>query len=223
MIDLPMSSGSFTWTNSQQPPILVRLDRFLVSDDWKAHLTAILQMSLTRPISDHTSIMLCCNSGVKFKALFRLENYLLLHPTFLPNLDLWWRNLTFFGKPSFVFAKKLQSLNFFIKIFKKSLGDIQYKLDQLEETIDSLDIMEEDAQLTQDDVIERELARIKHKSLSLDLVRKWGQRAKERWVKDGETNSRYIYQLASFKYNCNNINCLSIDGSIRYDKGMIAA
>ncbi|XP_026384378.1 uncharacterized protein LOC113279961 [Papaver somniferum] len=33
VIDLPLSGGKFTWTNSQKPPILVRLDRFLVSDD----------------------------------------------------------------------------------------------------------------------------------------------------------------------------------------------
>lgn len=34
LMDLPVAGGKFTWTNSQQPPLLIRLDRFLVTSDW---------------------------------------------------------------------------------------------------------------------------------------------------------------------------------------------
>lgn len=116
--------GRFTWTNCQQPPLLIRLDRFLVTEDWKAHCPALLQVRLKRPISNHTPILLCCNSGIRYKAPFRLDNYLLLHPSFLANLSIWWQNLTFSGRPSYVLAKKLQSSNFFYKSMEEVNGGL---------------------------------------------------------------------------------------------------
>lgn len=53
------------------------------------------------------------------------------------------------------------------------------------------------------------------------MARKISQRAKDRWIKDGERNSSYLYQIASFKYKNNSINCLKIDGDLCYDKNKI--
>lgn len=46
LMDLPLSGGRFTWTNSQQPPLLIRLDKFLISTDFYAHCPAPIQMRL---------------------------------------------------------------------------------------------------------------------------------------------------------------------------------
>jgi hypothetical protein len=35
LIDLPLLEGQFTWSNNQDPPSKSRIDRFLVSTDWK--------------------------------------------------------------------------------------------------------------------------------------------------------------------------------------------
>lgn len=102
------------------------------------------------------------------------------------------------------------------------MGDLQLQVDQLEEFIESREIMEEDAQLTINDVLVREEANAKHASLSLNIKRKWGQRAKERWAKDAEQNFRYLHQMASYKYCYRNINCLNIEGELYYDKVKIA-
>ncbi|XP_026439283.1 uncharacterized protein LOC113337968 [Papaver somniferum] len=107
LIDLTMAGGRFTWTNSQQPLILIRLDRFLLCPNFQVHCPALLQMRLRRPISDHTPILLCCNSNENLRAPFRLYNFILNHPDFLNNLKIWWMNLNFSGKPSYIFAKKL--------------------------------------------------------------------------------------------------------------------
>lgn len=77
---------------------------------------------------------------------------------------------------------------------------MQSQLDNLELTIDVLDNLEEIQVLSDDDVVAREQAKVKHISLSLTLARRLAKRAKERWMKDGETNSNYLHQLASFKY-----------------------
>ncbi|XP_026417014.1 uncharacterized protein LOC113312478 [Papaver somniferum] len=146
LIDLPMAGGRFTWTNSQQPPLLIRLDNFILN-----------------------------------------------HPDSINNLRVWWDSLTFYGKPSFIFAKKLQGLKFFIKNWKKNtFGNLQAQIDNLELVIDVID--------------------------NLEIA----QRAKERWVKEGEKNSAYLHQIENFKYKNNSINCLKIDGVLYFDKKQIA-
>ncbi|XP_026433830.1 uncharacterized protein LOC113331327 [Papaver somniferum] len=110
-----------------------------------------------------------------------------------------------------------------IKIWKRSLGNLHTQLDQLEEMIDSWDMQEKDNNvLSTPDVVAREDAKSKHDAISLNLARKWEQRAKENWAKEAEKNSRYLHQIASYKFICNNINCLVIDGDISYDKSKIA-
>lgn len=121
LVDLPMAGGRFTWTNSQQPPLLVRLDRFLLSYDFLENCLVPMKNRLRRPISDHKPILLCCNSGDKLKSPFRLDNFILHHPDFLKSLKIWWDNIVFSGKPSYIFSKKLQALKFFVKNGKKIL------------------------------------------------------------------------------------------------------
>ncbi|XP_026400308.1 uncharacterized protein LOC113296197 [Papaver somniferum] len=102
------------------------------------------------------------------------------------------------------------------------MGDMKLQVDQLEELINSWDINEEDVHLSSSDYESRNEEKSKHASLSLNISRKWAQRAKDNWEKNAEKNSKYLHQLASFKYNCNNINCLNISGNLCYDKEKIA-
>lgn len=60
--------------------------------------------------------------------------------------------------------------------------------------------LEEVLGLSDEDIVEREQAKIKHSSIALNIARRAAQRAKERWEKDGERNSAYLHQIASFKY-----------------------
>ncbi|XP_026400275.1 uncharacterized protein LOC113296156 [Papaver somniferum] len=149
LIDIPMAGGRFIWTNSQQPPLLSRLDTFLLCPDFMNHCLSPMQVRLRRPISDHARIMLHCNFEDSRKSPFRLDNFILHHPDFINNLRLWWDNLSFSGSPSFIFAKKLQDLKFFIKIWQKqTFGNLQAQIDNLELKIDVLDNLEEIADET---------------------------------------------------------------------------
>ncbi|XP_026404264.1 uncharacterized protein LOC113299463 isoform X2 [Papaver somniferum] len=123
---------------------------------------------------------------------------------FLPNLKVWWQNLTFTGRPSFVFVKKLQGLKFFIKAWRKTFGDLQLKIDHLEDVINSWDLQEEaDIVLSTAEVVAREEAKAKHAALTLDVARKWGQRAKEDWARNAEKNSKYLHQISdNFDEGC---------------------
>lgn len=68
------------------------------------------------------------------------------------------------------------------------MGDLHLKLDQIKQDIHSWDMQEENGLiLSNADVVED--AKVTHASLTLNLARKWGQRAKENWAKDAEKNT----------------------------------
>ncbi|XP_026433582.1 uncharacterized protein LOC113331019 [Papaver somniferum] len=163
-MDLPMVGGLFTWSNLQNPPLLSRLDRFVVSPDWEDRCPALLQSRMKRPVSDHALVMLSYNGGITIKSPFRFENYFLNHPEFLNCFKICWNNLTFYGKSSFVLAKKLQGLKFFIKKWgRENFGSLQAEVNRMEDLIDVMDSLEEINTFSNEEFVEREDFKIKQK------------------------------------------------------------
>ncbi|XP_026450966.1 uncharacterized protein LOC113351131 [Papaver somniferum] len=171
LLDIPMGGGRFTWKNSQNSPLLQRLDRFFMSMEWEDKCLGLVQTRLIRPVSDHAPILLSWNGGTSFKSPFRFENYFLSHPDFLNSLRIWWNNLTFSGNPSYILAKKLQGLKFFIKKWgRENFGSLQAEVDRLENLIDVMDSLEEINGLSQEEFAEREDFRIRHKYRSKGIT-----------------------------------------------------
>ncbi|XP_019054287.1 PREDICTED: uncharacterized protein LOC109115081 [Nelumbo nucifera] len=77
----------YTWTNNQDSPTLVRLDRFLVSANWDV-FPDFRQISLPRPVSNHAPIQLVYGNREKVKAPFKLENAWFEEDNFIPLLKL---------------------------------------------------------------------------------------------------------------------------------------
>ncbi|RVW25634.1 putative ribonuclease H protein [Vitis vinifera] len=61
LIDLPLRSASFTWSNMQVNPVCKRLDRFLYSNEWEQTFPQSIQGVLPRWTSDHWPIVLETN------------------------------------------------------------------------------------------------------------------------------------------------------------------
>ena len=60
LVDLPLLGGKFTWSGGSQNHYQARLDIFLVSQDWLAHVDKVEQLKLPKPTSDHAPILLEC-------------------------------------------------------------------------------------------------------------------------------------------------------------------
>ncbi|GMI95558.1 hypothetical protein HRI_003225100 [Hibiscus trionum] len=58
LVDLPLKGGSFTWSNNRDPRTFVRLDQFLVADDFLTVFPDLNQMLLSKSIYDHNAILL---------------------------------------------------------------------------------------------------------------------------------------------------------------------
>lgn len=58
LFDLRLNGGSFTWSNNQDPPSIVRLDRFFISGDWADLYPYAFQTALPKPTLDHCLVFL---------------------------------------------------------------------------------------------------------------------------------------------------------------------
>ena len=58
LVDLPSEGASFTWFRDSGLPTMSRIDRVLVSLDWKEHFENVSQRVLPRVLSDHCPLLL---------------------------------------------------------------------------------------------------------------------------------------------------------------------
>lgn len=72
--DLPLQGGSFTWRGGLNNQSELRLDRFLVSEDWECYFSGIAQCLLHRPVFDHFPIVLNGGGLRKGPSPFKFEN-----------------------------------------------------------------------------------------------------------------------------------------------------
>jgi hypothetical protein len=73
LLDLPLTGGSFTWSNNQDPPSLSRIDRFLVSLLWEEHLPDLVQRRLPSPLSNHFPLLLDSGGMIGVQGLLNLR------------------------------------------------------------------------------------------------------------------------------------------------------
>jgi exonuclease III len=67
--------GYFTWSNKQDPPSWLRIDRFLVSPEWETQFPDLSKKKrLPRLCSDHFPILLDCCGVQGGKRYFKLKN-----------------------------------------------------------------------------------------------------------------------------------------------------
>ena len=74
LLDIPLESGLFTWSDNRDVPAMSRIDRFLFSPAWADHFGLVNQLRLTRLLSDHFPIRLDCCRLDGGKSPFRFEN-----------------------------------------------------------------------------------------------------------------------------------------------------
>ena len=75
LVEIPFSGRSFTWSNMQADPLLVKLDWVFTSNGWTSTFLATFVQPLSRPISDHIPFVLQIGSNVRRPSMFRFENF----------------------------------------------------------------------------------------------------------------------------------------------------
>ncbi|RVW92465.1 Transposon TX1 uncharacterized 149 kDa protein [Vitis vinifera] len=167
LIDPPLRSASFTWSNMQEHPVCKRLDCFLYSNEWEQLFPQSLQEVLPRWTSDHWPIVLETNPFKWGPTPFRFENMWLQHPSFKESFGSWWR---------------------------ESQGDGW-------EDIANFDSMEQEGGPSPELLIHRALRKGELEELILREEIHWRQKARVKWVKEGDCNSKFFHKVSNGRRN----------------------
>jgi hypothetical protein len=155
LMDLPLSGGVSTWSNTLT---WSRLDRFLVSPEWEFSYPGLLQKKLLRVCSDHAPIILLRGCSQNGKSSFKFENMWLKEEGFVDKVSSWWSSFSFTGSPSFILAKKLRALKGEIKRWNREVfGNVGARNKAWAEELELLDRSEEARRLSEEEKERRRL------------------------------------------------------------------
>lgn len=107
---------------------------------------------------------------------------------------------------------KLKLLRDRIRVWNKdSFGAIKAKKNSLLEEIQYWDSIDDQRGLSDPQKQLRDLAKQKYEKVTCLEEIKWKQRAKVKWLKEGDNNTRFFHRIASYRRNINYIMSLLDD------------
>lgn len=217
-------NSRFTWKNGRENPILCRLDRFLISMDWEDHYPHFFQEAFSKLVSNHWPIIFNTDSQNFGLKQFKFENMWVLHPQYHSNIAIWWNECTFIGREGYKFCQNFKFIKRKLIIWNKNtFEDIKSKKEKMLEEISKLDKMYSDNMGLPDTLKASRLSLLADLDSLLHYEEiYWKQKAKYKWLKEGDRNTKFFHKIASGRKRKNLITKLMIDGNETIDFETIA-
>ncbi|GMJ15548.1 hypothetical protein HRI_005224000 [Hibiscus trionum] len=218
LVDLPLSGGSFTWSNNRDPPTFIRLDRFLVGVKVLSDFPLLCQLLLPKSISDHNPIGLEVVSNVGGPRPFKLYNYLMEESGFSDLVEAAFSKANI-RKGKVGLQRILRDLKGDIKTWSKDKQDVGNKLIQrLEGQIAEEELKQQQGMVSSNiGELRQALWASMRKAVSI-----WLQNSRLKWFSDGDRNSHYFHLVASNRRRSNRIKSVEVDGRTFLDQQSIS-
>ncbi|KAI0503980.1 hypothetical protein KFK09_014927 [Dendrobium nobile] len=214
----------FTWCNNKRgnARILEKLDRYLINSYALDMIHVAVVKHLSRVASDHCPLLLNVFKPVKFNRIIRYEEVWASYfgATALVR-NIWSRKCR--GDPATAlnvkFKRTLKALYYWSKAKFKDLNILK---DKLKSEILEIQREESDGDLSLDKL---QVLRFKINELNITLARlntSWRQRAKAKWMEEGDCNSSFFHAFANSRRCSNWISHIkAVDGTVSEDEEVI--
>ncbi|XP_058776931.1 uncharacterized protein LOC131651277 [Vicia villosa] len=206
VIDLPVVGNKFTWINSNGKA-KSRINRILLSDGIIDKWKIVAQVTGNRDISDHRLVWIkACNKNWGAKP-FKVFNCWYEHPEFENFVREVWNSQQVTGTSAFVLKEKIKrlrerlcwwNLNVFGWLDLRIEEDVE-ELNKLEEELVVSTIQGEDSNHIRKDLQTNIWKNLHYKESVLK------QKARVRWIKEGDNNSKYFHSCLKSRSRRNNI------------------
>jgi len=202
----------FTWCRPNGS-VMSKLDRFLLFDDWLSQWPDTTQFVLERDFCDHCPILLRSRIIDWGPKTFKIMDWWLKDKGFQNLVPHKWGNYHPCGWGGYVLKQKLKFIKVCIRQWSLSNGVIKAKkIQNLKRVLNILEAGINDRTLSQ--------AEVELKKYLLDQL--WNaayafesmlrQKARLKWLKEGDNNSNYFHRLINHRRRHNAIQGLIIDG-----------
>ncbi|KAL4589627.1 hypothetical protein LXL04_002535 [Taraxacum kok-saghyz] len=212
LVDLNLGGRKFTYF-CEDGCKHSKLDRILVCASFLANYPNSSLLALPREHSDHSPILLR-TSFMDFGAIpFRFFNSWLERDDFEVLVKDAWTSFEGMGAPDRLLADKLKHVKEKIKTWRRECYDKERNaLREMRGKVNQIELDAEDRSLTEAEISERR--ELKQKILRLEGMAKADlmQKAKAKWISDGDENSRFFHNTLKSKNRKCTLNGLMING-----------
>ncbi|RVX05720.1 Transposon TX1 uncharacterized 149 kDa protein [Vitis vinifera] len=133
---------------------------------------------------------------------FRFENMWLQHTNFKENFRDWWSGFQGNGWEGHKFMRRLQYVKAKLKEWNKfSFGELKEKKKSILNDLANFDAIEQEGGLNPDLLSQRALRKGEQEELILREEIHWRQKAKVKWVKEDDCNSKFYHKVANGRRN----------------------
>jgi hypothetical protein len=208
LVDMPLIGRRFTWFHPNGTT-MSRLDRVLLSHDWGIRWGNPHVWALHRDVSDHCPLIVRYSTSDWGPKPFRFNNFWLQNKRFKDLVAKTWQEQSFEGWMGFILKDRLKDLKGVIKNWcVEDFGKPEEKKNVLIELILALDSRSEIDGLTNVEVVERKrlFGELWATLKSIDSLA--FQRSRVKWLKEGDTNSRYFHCCINSRRRRNSVIAL---------------
>ncbi|GLU06807.1 hypothetical protein SLE2022_238000 [Rubroshorea leprosula] len=212
LVDVKLANRRYTWYKADGTA-RSRLDRFLLSTEMSNIEGEWIQQALPRNISDHCAIMLKSRTTDWGPRPFRVLDAWQQHPEFKNVVEEKWSEMEVEGFAGYKCQQKLKLLKEFLKGWNKEVfGNMDALYGQAVKKVEQVDMQNEVSDLEEAEIVKRQ----EGFSEMWDCIRKreliWKQKSRNKWVREGDANTRFFHRVAIGRRAHNNIAGLMCDG-----------
>lgn len=217
--------ATLVWLSSpskamQQNPLLEQLDWFFTSTNWTSVYPLTEVIPLAKVTSDHIPCKIMINTKIPKSNLFRFENFWTEHSGFFNVIQDSWggQDATAYMDSAKNLAAKLKSLRQALKVWSRSLSDLNLLIANCNLVISFFDGLEDSRPLFYTEQNLRRLVKVQIAKLLRYKSLYWKKRYTVNRVKLGDENTKFFHAVASISYHRNSIPQLTNDlGAVVHD------
>jgi hypothetical protein len=214
--ELPLHGRKFTWSNQQDSPTLVRLDRVFCSVDWEHLFPNSLLQSTATVGSDHCPLLLGLHDNKPGKPRFHFESFWTKLEGFQEAVEDAWSSVPVSSCPFDTLSKKFKATVKGLQSWShKRIGNVNSQLRLAREILHQLEIAQDVRPLSSQECWLRN--QLKRHSLALSSLQRTIARSRSRinWLGEGDANTALFHLHARHRKRKNFIsNLVDEDGLV---------
>lgn len=211
LVEHKLHNRKYTWSNGTN---FALLDRYFTSLDWDNQYPSSYVTDLSKNSSYHCPIVMHIDSSVPIhQTQFRLDPLWFDQEEFCRLVIKWWQEDPLrLNNVADSWNQKLGRLRRKIKGWAKNFyGAKKREKVQILDRLNELDILRESRPLSSPEVEEWTYSKARLEEIYLEEELYWKHRSKQKWLDEGDHNTKYFHVIANHRRNKNRIHTLDIN------------